>query len=562
MIFNKTVRNISRISEVINILLKYSFEDIVTTTALKRFIPAKQQLSWTHADKSIFEFTRFERIRMVIEELGPTYIKLAQMLSNRPDIIPAKLIDQFEKLQNDVPPISYKIAREIIEKELDKNIVEVFSFFDTMPLGSASIGQVYRARLIDGTDVAVKIQRPGVVEKVKTDLALLREIISLTESYFINQGILNPLDVVDTFELSLLQELDYNSELDNIVHFQKVYKYYEGFKIPKVYKELSGKKILVMEFISGCKVDDLNTIISWGLNPRKIAKKTISIYLTQIFEYGFFHGDPHPGNVLVQPDGTIALIDFGMVGKLTKKQKFAFAGLMLGFAQEDYRALASNIRRLAANSEIKDMRKFENQLEELIEEFRFMEIKEIDLSDLTVKLQNIIYEYKLHVPGIIFIMFRAFAILEGIGNKLDPKFNFIKVMRPFGANIIAQQYNPANIQADIKYNISHLASLFYSSPIDIKYILKKLRAGDLQTNINIGGLEPAILKAESIANRFMLTFIIVALLIGSAIIYTSTTVHNKQIFWGIPLIPFIGFSIAVVLIFVLFLSIIRNRKKI
>ncbi len=561
MIFNRTVSNITRISEVINILLKYSFEDIVSSTSLKRFVSAKRQLSWTHADKSIFEFNRWERIRMVVEELGPTFIKLAQMLSNRPDIIPSKLIDEFEKLQNEVPPFSYKVAKFILEKELGTKIEDVFSFFDSLPLGSASIGQVYRARLIDGTDVAIKIQRPGVYKKVKTDLALLREIIGLTENYFVNQGILNPLGIVDVFEESMMQELDYNIEARNILQFRKIYKYQRGLRIPQVYKEFSGRKILVMEFISGCKVDDIKTIESWGIKPKDVVKDTLNIYLTQIFEYGIFHADPHPGNVLVQPDSKISLIDFGMVGKLTKKQKYAFAGLMIGLAQEDYRSIAANIRRLASNSEIHDMKKFETELEELIEGFRLVDIHEIQLSELTVKLQRIIYEYKLHVPGIIFIIFRAFAILEGIGNKLDPEFDLISHLRPFGIRIVAEQYSPANVKADLQYYMSHLSSLLYSSPIDIKYILKKLRTGDLQTNVNIRGYEPILHKADSIANRLIITLLTVSLIIGSSIIYTSDAAHSMQVFWGIPLIPFIGLSFALFMTFVLLFSMFSNRKK-
>jgi ubiquinone biosynthesis protein len=499
---------------------------------------------------------------MVIEDLGPTFIKLAQVLSNRPDIIPAKLIVEFEKLQNDVQAFSYKIAKAIVEKELNKKIEEVFSFFDSMPLGSASIGQVYRARLISGEDVVVKIQRPGVVKKVKTDLQLLREFVSLTENYFVNLGILNPLDIVDAFEETMIQELDYNSEAKNIMHFRKIFKHFHEFELPEVYTELSGKKILVMSFISGCKVDDVDTILSWGLKPKKMAKKTMHIYLSQIFEFGVFHGDPHPGNILVQPDGTIALIDFGMVGALTKKQKYAFSGIMIGLAQEDYKKLAANIRKLASNSEIIDMVKFESELQDLVEDFRLRVIKEIELSDFTIRLQRIIYENKLQVPGIIFVIFRALAILEGIGNKLDPNFEMMNHMRPFGLSMLAEQYSLSNISSDAQYNLTHLASLLYSSPIDVKYILKKWRAGELKTNIELIGYEPFLLKAESITNRIIITLLIFALVVGSSIIYTSALTSSMQKIWNIPIIPFIGFSLSLFLFVVLFLNIVRNRNKV
>lgn len=561
MLFDRTVSNITRISEVINILLKYSFEDIVSSTALKRFIPTKQQLSWTRADKSVFEYSRWERIRMVIEELGPTFVKLAQMLSNRPDIIPPQLIAQFSKLQSDVQVFSHKTAMKILEKQLDDKIDAYFEFFDSMPIGAASIGQVYRARLKDGRDVVVKIQRPGVVKKVKTDLSLLREFISITENYFVQNGILNPLDIVDTFEEIMLQELDYNAEANNICHFRKIYKYNRKFIVPNVLRELSGKQVLVMEFVSGCKVDDEETIKSWGLKTNKIANNLIQIYLSQIFENGYFHGDPHPGNVLVQPNGKLALIDFGMMGKLTKKQKYAFAGVMLGLAQEDYRSLASNIRRLAANSEIKNMVDFENDLEELIDDFNVIHAGEMDMSDLTVRLQKIIYDYRLQIPGIIFIILRVFSILEGICRKLNPDFEIVEAMRPMGIKIISEQYSVKNVRAELRYNLSHLGGLLYDSPIDLRYILKKLRTGDLETNINIKGYEPFLNKMESITNRLIITILIFTLTISGSIIYTSSAINSMNYLLGIPILPLFAYIIAAFLSILLLLSIIRNRKK-
>ncbi len=562
MIFDRTVSNITRVSEVINILLKYSFEDIVSSTALKKFIPTKQQLSWTRADKSVFDYNRWERIRMVIEELGPTYIKLAQMLSNRPDIIPTKLIEEFAKLQNEVQPFSFKLAKQIIERHLAKNIESTFMFFDSMPIGSASIGQVYRARLLDGKDVVVKIRRPGVVRKVKTDLSLLRELISLTENYFIQNGILNPLNIVDSFEEVMLQELDYSSEAKHITNFQRLYKNNRNLKIPEVLPNYSGERVLIMEFISGCKIDDIKTITSWGLKPKEIAKKNINIYLSQIFEKGYFHGDPHPGNVLVQPNGKIALIDFGMVGKLTKKQRYAFAGLMLGLAQEDYRTLASSIRKLAVNSEISNMSEFENELEKLIEDYGYLNSEEMDMSELTVRLQKIIYQFKLQIPGFLFLILRVFAILEGINHKLDPEFKMIDSLRSFGVKIVAEQYSVKNIGAELRYNLTHLSSLFYSSPIDLKYILKKLRTGELETNIRLQGYEPFLRKIESITNRLIITTLIFGIMVSSSIIYASDTTQKMSDILGIPLIPFIGYSFAAILSFILLFSMIRNRKKI
>lgn len=561
MLIDRTVSNINRLTQVINTLAKYSFEDILTSTALKRFVPAKRQLSWTRRDKLVFHYTRWERIRMVIEELGPTFIKLAQVLSNRPDILPEPLIKEFEKLQNQVPAFSTQIARQIIEKELGKPIDEVFSYFDNMVIGSASIGQVHRARLKNGKDVVVKIQRPGIYKKVKTDLTLLHEFVKLTENYFINNGILNPLEIVDTFEQTMLRELDYNTEVRSIEQFRNIYKYYPKLHIPEPQRDLCTRRILILEFISGCKINDIEQLKNWGLNPKSIAEEGMNVYLKQIFDVGFFHADPHPGNVLVKPNGHIALIDFGMVGKLTRNQKYAFAGIMLSLSSRDAKGMASNLRKLASNSEITDLQQFENDLEELIEDFVVLDIGEMNMRDLTGRLQKIIYTYKLQLPGNIFLILRAFSILEGIGKELHPKFKFLNSLKPYGIRVNAEQFSPKNIRSEINFAATQFASLLYSSPVDIKYILKKLRTGEFYTKVELHGFEYPLKKLDSIANRAVFTILIAALLISSSIIYNTQVAIHAATILGIPYLTFIGFSASVLLSIILMLNIFRGKRN-
>ncbi|UOQ81335.1 ABC1 kinase family protein [Hymenobacter sp. 5414T-23] len=327
--FKNTISNLGRIRQVAEVLIRYGFEDVVTNTALRRLVPKSRRKSWQEGEYPVFETTRWQRIRMVIEELGPTFIKLAQALSNRADLLPQPLIDEFEKLQSNVPPFLVAQARRIIEQELGQPLEEVFLEFEEETLGSASIGQVHRARLMTGEEVVVKVQRPDVQEKVRTDLSLLRELVSLTAPFLRKQGLANPQDIVDAFERSMTKELDYTSEARSMEQFRKLYESYDTFYIPKPYREISTSKILVIEYVSGCKITDKAQLLGWELSPEKVAETGMDIYLTQIFEFGAFHADPHPGNVLVQPDGTIVLIDFGMVGRLTKQQKYAFAGCSL-----------------------------------------------------------------------------------------------------------------------------------------------------------------------------------------------------------------------------------------
>ena len=559
MIFDKTVKNITRIGEVINILMRYGFEDVVANTALKRFVPAKKQIAG-YAEKSPYDYSRWERIRMVIEELGTTFIKLAQLLSNRPDILPASLIKEFSKLQSSVPPFHSKVAKKILEKELGKPLDEVFSYFDNRTIGAGSIGQVHRARLIRGEDVVVKIQRPEAAHKVRTDLRLLREFVKLTENYFRNIGIINPIEIVDTFEESMIKELNYKEEALNMMRFRKMYEKDTDFYVPKPYRNLSTSKVLIIEFIPGCEVTDIEQLHAWGLDTKEVIEKVMAIYLKQIFDKGFFHADPHPGNILIKPDMQIMLIDFGMTGKITKRQKYDFSGVAVSIYNQNTKGLASNLRRLAVNGEVQNMQAFENDLENLIDEFTILDTEEAGISELIARLRKIIYDYKLRIPGEIFLILRALAILEGIGHKLHPDFKIVEFMMPYGKKIVTEQFSPTNIKNELTSSLSQFLSLLHSSPVDIKYILKKVRKGQLQVNIEHKGYEPILKQKEIITNKIIFTVMISALIIASSIVLAIEP-QNMTKLLGMPIISTIGYFTAIFLSVLLFLYTFRNRYK-
>ncbi|MCC5946398.1 MAG: AarF/ABC1/UbiB kinase family protein [Bernardetiaceae bacterium] len=566
MLLDKTVNNLNRIRQVLQVLIKYGFEDVITgTPALKRLVPPKQQLAWSRAEKSVFEYNRWERLRMIIEELGPTFIKLGQLLSNRPDVLPKGLIQEFEKLQSNVAPFNAETARSIIEQELGSPIEETFLYFDNVPIGSASIGQVHRARLRNGDDVVIKVRRPNIYMKVQTDLSLLREFVKLTESYFIGIGILNPLDIVDTFERSMRSELDYNNEARHMEQFRKIYRDETLFYVPRPYREYSTDRILIIEFVSGCKITDVAQLVSWGLNPEEVAENGMHIYLNQIFNYGFFHADPHPGNVLVKPSGMIVLIDFGMVGKLMQQQKYAFAGVFISLAQQDAKMMALNLRKLAIDSEIPDMQRFEQDLSELIEDFVVLDVDDMGMAELTSRLQQIIYRYRLQVPGSIFLILRALAILEGIGKTLHPKMQTLEYIKPYGVSILAEQFSWDNITNELRYSFSQLVSMLYGAPIEVKYILKKLRKGELTFNHRLLNYEPIIRSFDGMFNRLLMALIVAALIIGASITtLTPAPAHLTSELLGLPYVSILGFSLAIGLTLIIFASNIlkeRGRRK-
>jgi ubiquinone biosynthesis protein len=560
--FKKTISNLTRIRQVAEVLIRYGFEDAVTSTPLRRLVPKSRRISWQEGEQAVFETTRWQRIRMIIEELGPTFIKLAQAMSNRADLLPQPLIDEFEKLQSNVPPFDVQEAKAIIEREMGCPIDEVFSEFDEVPLGSASIGQVHRARLLTGEEVVVKVQRPDVQEKVRSDLALLHELVRLTGNFLRKQGLSNPQDVVDAFERSMTKELDYTSEARSMEQFRTLYANYETFYIPKPYRELSTARILVIEFVSGCKITDKLQLLEWGLSPETVAETGMDIYLTQIFEFGMFHADPHPGNVLVRPDGTLVLIDFGMVGKLTKQQKYAFAGVFIGMARQDARGMALSFRRLAITSDIPDMRAFEASLSELIEDFASLDVKDMSMSDLADALQGVIYNYKLQVPGAVFLILRALVILEGIGKVLHPRFNTFEFVRPYGARIVAEQYSAENILSEAEYTGTQLLALIQTLPADIRQIVRKISKGDLRVRVELSGYLLLLRKADQLVSRGILAAISVAMILFAGMsLLGHYPAGQMRYYRGLPFVTWYSLGIAAFLLLILFILGTKQERR-
>lgn len=557
MLFDQTFKNLNRVREILAVLLKYGFEDFVVTTPLQKLLPPSGRQQWKRDEKSVFDYSRWERVRMVCEELGPTFIKGAQLLSNRPDLLPDALINEFAKLQNNVPPFEFKIIEKIIKQETGKAINELFSQFNRHPIGSASIGQVHRARLLNGENVVVKVQRPKVRSRMETDLVIIKEIVKRTKNYFARNDIPNPMDAVLAFEKNMYKELDYSLEARNMQLFNRTYADDTRFYSPKVYRDASTEKVLVSEYVKGCKITDVAQLKEWGLNPITIAETGIEIYLTQIFEYGIFHADPHPGNILVRPDGIICLIDFGMMGRLMRKDKYAFAGVLIGMAQQNARQMAVNLRKLALSDEVDDLRKLEYDLNEIIEDFAMLEVSESNIAHLMTRLQKVLYTYKMRVPGGVFIILRALAILEGIGKTVHPHLNAADFVRPYGKKMLQEQFAPKNVVLDMLASTSDFLSFLESFPNEVKDILKQIRKGELHVKYEPIAYQPILQRLDALANRLLLALVMSSLIIGSSLMLGTTSANLPHIL-GLPYPSFIGFVLALMLGIILFFQSLRN----
>ena len=560
MIFNQTFRNLNRTREILGILVKYGFEDVIANSTLRNLVTEGMRIKWLRDDKPVMEYTRWERVRMAAEELGPTFIKLAQVLSNRPDIIPEALVKEFEKLQDRVPPFEFVKVKEIVERETGNKLEVIFEEFNEVPMASASIGQVHKAKLRTGEEVVVKVQRPDVEETIALDLGIIKEAVKRMDRYLKKQGVLNGEEVVKVFDRAITKELDYLNEARNIDRFRTTYRHRTDFYVPKAYREFSTNKVLIMEFVSGCKITDVKQLKEWGLSPARIVEKGMDIYLSQIFEYGYFHGDPHPGNVLVREDGTILLLDFGMVGQLMKKDKYAFAGIFIAMSRHDAREMATQLRKLAVEDNITDMRQFVYDLNDLIEDYAYLDVSESSIQDVIQRLQKIMYDYHITVPGGVFLIFRAFAILEGIGKKLHPNFKTYEFIRPYGQRLLTDQLKPENIAQEAAQRFSNLTGFLNSFPVELRGILQKVAKGKLHTEVELQGYGYALKKWDSISTRQSLTYIICALIIGSSIaLLPNNYPEDMKFYYGINKWSFTGYSIAGIFFAIWVYAIIRRK---
>ncbi len=552
-------RNLGRTREILGILIKWGFEDVIINSTLRNLVPESTRLSWMRDEKPVMEHTRYERIRMAAADLGPTFVKLAQILSNRPDIIPEGLVKEFEKLQDRVPPFDTDLAKRIIEKELGQKIEDIFEVFEDKPLASASIGQVHKAKLKTGEQVVIKVQRPDVAEVIDRDMQIIKDVVQRADRYLKKQGILQADEVVRTFERSILKELDYRNEARNIERFRSTYKERTDFYIPMVYRQYSSDKVLVMEYVEGCKITDMDQLRKWGIDPRVIVERGMEIYLTQIFEFGYFHGDPHPGNILVREDGTIILLDFGMIGQLMKKDKYAFAGIFIAMARGDAREMATNMIKLAVEHNITDMRQFIYDLNDLIEDYAYLDVSESSIQDVIQRLQKIMYEYHITVPGGIFIVFRAFAILEGIGKKMHPEFKTYDFIKPYGMRLVTEQLKPENLAEEANNRFSTFSSFLGTLPAELRGIMQKTSRGKLHFEIELQGYGYALKKWDSVTNRMSITYIICALMLSSSIALLGNYPEEMKFYYGINKWSFAGYCIAGVMFVVLMYTIIRRR---
>jgi len=427
-----------------------------------------------------------QRIRLVLTELGPSFVKLGQILSTRPDLIPEEIIDELQKLQDDVPPVPFEQVKPVLERELGSALEDVYEVLDPQPLASASIAQVHRATLrgIDGApnlDVVVKLQRPNIRAVIERDLDLLHWMARAIERSVPESRIYSPTKLVAEFDRAITAELDFTLEADNADRFRRNFLDFEPGVVtfPKVYRQASSRRVLTLEFLAGRKV---LAAVEAGADGEQIAKHAVAILIKQVFEDGFFHADPHPGNIIIQGSDehpVIAMIDLGLVGRLTPQLRDKTVDLMVAAASEDYRGIADALYAIGSPTKKINRREFEAEVTALADKYLGKQLKDIELSSLLRDLINGSQKYGLEVPADFVLVGKALMTVEGIGKQIYPELDVFAEVKPYFLRLMWMRYSPEKLTQELVRGLSRLGSAASEMPMQLNEIFEDLRRGDL-----------------------------------------------------------------------------------
>ena len=556
-VVGRTYRHLSRYRQILAIFFKYGFGDLIELLKIEQYIEVGLQLISNKRRDRIEKLSRAQRVRMAIEELGPTYIKLGQVLSTRPDLVPAQFIEELVKLQDNVPPFGFSEVSRIIEAEFGTPLRDLFEYFDENSFASASIGQVHRARLADGETVAVKVQRPGIKKIIEVDLEIMLHMATLMERNIEEMSLYRPVKIVEEFARTLEKEIDYTIEATSMERFGRDFFADSSIYVPKVFRDTSSERVLTMEFMEGIKISDIDRIDKAGYDRELITVRGADFLLKQVFEHGFFHADPHPGNIFVLPDNVICLLDFGMTDSIDRQTREEFVDLIDSVVHQQESRAAQMLLKLTSWDHEPDIRLLEKDVADFMGQHLYKPLKDIEIGKLLNRLLELVSRHRLIVPPEIFLMMKTLTTIEGVALMLNPDFDMVKQTTPFIERVKLARFYPGRIAGDIINLGSDMLQFAHRFPKDMLDIMRLIRQQKLSVQMEHKGLETMLATYDQISNRISFSIIIAALIIGSALIVISAI---PPLFYGISLIGIIGFLAAAIMGIWLLVAILRKGR--
>ncbi len=535
-----------RAREISSILLKHLWREYLDRSPrLRRLFKSKKK-------RQIPIKNTPTRLRETIEDLGPTYIKFGQILADRPDLVTERFRNELKKLQSKAIPLDDETALQLIEKELGRPVEDVFKTFDKQAVASASIGQTYRAILQTGEEVIIKIQRPHIENKIKLDLYLLSHLAKRAIRNYPELAVIDVVGLIDEFGVNILKELNYFNEVNNIHRFQDLFKDDPRVHIPKVYTEFTTRRLIVMEFIHGIAPDKIDHLREAGLDPSIIARNGADIILKMILRHGFFHADPHPGNLFVMPGNVIAFIDFGMAGVLRPRHMTFLADFSLGFSQRNSKSIARSLVKLCDIKFFDQMEEMEFEIDDLLKGYSSIPFEKLDFSQIMQECINIIVRYELKIPSNIFLLVKALATLQKFATQLQPDLSLGPIIIPYAKNLVLQKYSPKKFASDIYDTLGEYVSLIKEFPRDVREILYHLKQGKITHEITTPKGDSIYVTLKKFTSRISLVILLSGVLISSA----TLMIYRPDSFLGT-----VSFTLASVVTLYLILKLLFTSKR-
>ncbi len=547
---NQTFKNIRRLNRIVVTLIRYGFGGIVSE--LHILPPVFSRVERLFVSKKNLELCVPERIRLVLEELGPTFIKLGQIASTRADLLPPDWVDEFKKLQDMVPPVAFDEVKKAVESSLKAPISAKFSNFSQQPVASASIAQVHYAELLDGTKVAVKVKRPGISRIIESDISVMETITGLIDKYVPAWRRYRPREVVREFERVIKKEQDLSVEGVNLNRFHAMFKGDPTVQIPKVYWDYTTEDVLTMERISGTPIDELETLKGKGIDIRPVAIRGIELFFKQVFEHGVFHADLHPGNIFVRDDGVIIYLDFGIIGTLDHDLRKYLASMLFYLIRGDYRRMAAVHRDMGLIGEDISLHEFEQALRDISEPIFGRTLEQINISSLLMKLIQTARRFNMTLQPNLLLLQKSMVIIEGVGRQLYPDVNMWEVARPLIYKWMAREkFSPKTILEDGRENAGELLGAALELPVGMNTLVKRALKEELKIGFVHHRLETVTDELEAAGKRIGGGLIVASLIIAASFIAVFAGEGTATLF-GLPVLSDIGFVAAIVMGYRLF----------
>lgn len=534
------VRDLPRLHEIASVLIRYGWGDVVRVMGLAKTLErAGKLLHWRTSDE-IAKLDLPVRIRMAMTDLGPTFVKLGQILATRVDVFPPSWIAEFEQLHSKVPPVPFETLRPALEAKYGKPLEEVFDEIETVPFAAASIAQVHRARLKDGTRVVLKLRRPDIVAKVEADLRILVHLARLIEFEMPDSRRYRPVQIVGQLRRSLMHEMDLAKEARNLVVFGRDFKDDESVVIPRVYWDYCGEIVNVQQELLGIPANDLPAAVAAGMDLKLLAARGADAVLKMILVHGHYHADPHPGNVVFLAGNRVGILDFGMVGRLTEVRRGQITDFLGALIRKDEQALYNVLALWSGDAEI-DEDKLTFDLTEVIFSYDDLPLREIRIGPLLSDVTAVLRENNLSIPPDLTLLFKALITLEGFGHQLDPEFHIVDHLEPFVLEVMEARYSPEMLYRRLRRGLREIGEMITGLPKDLSHLLRQARRGRIRIDLDLKRLDHFGQQINHAANRLTMGVLTASLVVGSSIVLT---VRGGPELFGLPLFGFLGFLIA------------------